>query len=129
MSNALKVGVYTFLFTSISVWLYGGPLLSGGNLVLKYGVAFGGTLGGVYLANAIYRSWNQSKNSGRARVSLAALASVIGCVLLIIVSRMYFRGRSSYDDTEIATYFLGLFVLTCLGSCLTFYGGKARNII
>lgn len=128
MSNSVKVGVYTFLFTFVSTWIYGGPLLSGSSLVLKYGTAFGGTLSGVYLANAIYKWWNQATNFGRARVSLAASVTVLGCVLIVILSRMYFRGRSSYEDIEITGYFLGLFLLTCLGSCLTFYGGKAKNI-
>lgn len=128
MSNPTKVTVYTLIFTFISTWLYGGPLLSGWSLALKYGIALGGTLGGAYVANAIFKSFNQSKNQGRAGVSFAAFASVFGCVLIIIASRMHFRNKSSYDEMEIAVFFFGVFLLTCLGSCLTFYVGKARKI-
>lgn len=128
-SDKQKIIVYTSIFTLISTWIFAGPLLSGKSFFLKYGVAFGGTLTGVWLANAIYKRWDRNTNKGRSSISMIAALSGFICVILILWSQIYFRGRNFYAPWEITAYFLGLFVLTCLASSLTFYGGKARNLI
>lgn len=126
--NGVKVSAFTFGFTAVAVWLSGGPLLSGASLGLKYGLSLGGTLAGMYMANAIYKSVNASRKKAHMLYSVVAFLMLAASCALILSSRMYYRNKEAYGDPEIVVYFIGLFFLAVLISGITFYGGKARNI-
>lgn len=128
ISDSKKLFLLTTIFTFLSSWVAGGPLLAGKSLLFKYVLSIGGIISGMFFSNYLWSRLDKRKRLFTSTISLWGAVLVFVCVALIIISRLFLTDLTSYNSFLNLLYFCLLFFLTSSTSALSFFAARARRL-